>query len=199
MTTERVMLAALDAFAASGFDAMSVRELNDSLGVSHNYLHRRFGSKLELWRAVVDHWIGGVNRELLALVDEAGQMADPLEVLREVIVRFVTLNCRQPQLFRLMNIEASIEGERLDYLFERFIEPTSRRFEQLFDELAPEVNRQSMPPATLFFLLAHGATAPAGHVALASRLSGEDPTSPTAIDRHAGAVADLFIDGLRER
>ncbi|MEZ5225726.1 MAG: TetR/AcrR family transcriptional regulator [Acidimicrobiales bacterium] len=116
---------------------MSVRDLNETLGVSHNYLHRRFGSKLDLWRAVVDHWIGGVDDELHAIADRATPGDDPLEVLHRVIVAFVTINCRQPALFRLVNTEASLPGERLDYLHDRYIGPSARGLAALVARLAP--------------------------------------------------------------
>src|ERR1700733_11332497 len=53
-----VLEAALKAFADNGYDAMSVRELNRSLGVSHNYIHKRFGSKEALWQAAIDYGLG---------------------------------------------------------------------------------------------------------------------------------------------
>ncbi|MEZ5376620.1 MAG: TetR/AcrR family transcriptional regulator [Acidimicrobiales bacterium] len=193
-----IMQAALDAFAAKGFDSMSVRDLNETLGVSHNYLHRRFGSKLDLWRAVVDHWIGGVDDELHAIADRATPGDDPLEVLHRVIVAFVTINCRQPALFRLVNTEASLPGERLDYLHDRYIGPSARGLAALVARLAPTGAFDSVAPTSLFFLLAHGATAPAAHGPLVAKLTG-DELSSEAIDAHARWVADLVVDGLRPR
>src|SRR6266567_2386231 len=97
-----------------------VRQLNQQLGVSHNLLNRRFGSKEQLWRATVDRWIGEVVAELAAEIpDDEG---DPLETLRRLIVRYIDVQARRPELARLMNIESSIDGPRLRYLFDQFIE-----------------------------------------------------------------------------
>jgi AcrR family transcriptional regulator len=52
-SSDEIFLAALRAFATRGYDGTSVRELNQQLGVSHNLLNRRFGSKEQLWRATV--------------------------------------------------------------------------------------------------------------------------------------------------
>ena len=49
---------ALRAFATHGYDGVSVNALSRELGVSHNLLHQRFGSKLALWHAAVDWGFG---------------------------------------------------------------------------------------------------------------------------------------------
>jgi AcrR family transcriptional regulator len=46
---------ALEAFADLGYEGASMRDLCRRLGVSHNLLHQRFGSKDRLWYAAVDH------------------------------------------------------------------------------------------------------------------------------------------------
>jgi AcrR family transcriptional regulator len=50
-TEDEVLAAALRAFATHGFNGVSVRTLSRELGVSHNLLHQRFGSKENLWPA----------------------------------------------------------------------------------------------------------------------------------------------------
>ena len=47
--------AALVSFAELGYEGTSVRDLCRQLGVSHNLIHQRFGSKDDLWYAAVDH------------------------------------------------------------------------------------------------------------------------------------------------
>src|SRR5260370_852516 len=120
-SSDEILLAALRAFADRGYDGTSVRELNQQLGVSHNLLNRRFGSKEQLWRATVDRWMGEVVAELAAEIpDDAG---DPLETLRRLIVRFIDVQARRPELARLMNIQSSIHGPRLRYLFDPLTRP----------------------------------------------------------------------------
>jgi len=95
-SSDEILLAALRAFATRGYDGTSIRELNQQLGVSHNLLNRRFGSKEQLWRATVDRWIGEVVAELAtAIPDDA---TDPLETLRRLIVRFIEVQARRPEI-----------------------------------------------------------------------------------------------------
>src|SRR6201987_5758903 len=118
-STDEILLAALRPFAARGYDGPSVRELNQALGVSHNLINRRFGSKERLWRAAVDRWFGELVDALAPSANLAGT-GDPLERVREFVVTFIEVNARRPEMARLMNVEASLGGPRLDYLFERF-------------------------------------------------------------------------------
>jgi AcrR family transcriptional regulator len=52
---DAVLRRGLTAFAELGYDDASVRELAGRLGVSHNFINTRYGSKAAFWRAVVDH------------------------------------------------------------------------------------------------------------------------------------------------
>jgi TetR/AcrR family transcriptional regulator len=169
-----------------------VRELNRALGVSHNLINRRFGSKERLWRATVDRWFG----ELLEALDPTANLdggGDPVERLRDFVVTFIEVNARRPEMARLMNVEASVGGPRLDYLFERFIAPCLLPAAALGMQLQVEGRIRPAPVGTLFFLIAHGATAPAAHRPLAVLLGVADPTDPETVHLHARAVAELLI------
>src|SRR3979411_1069084 len=86
-TLEQILDAAFRAFATYGYDGVSVRTLNRELGVSHNLIHQRFGSKQGLWYAAVDRAFGQQVTELATGVDPT--VADPLDQLNYAIRRFV--------------------------------------------------------------------------------------------------------------
>jgi TetR/AcrR family transcriptional regulator len=109
------------------------------------------------------------------------------------VVTFIEVNARRPELARLMNIEASLGGPRLDYIFERFITPCLLPAAALGTKLEAEGRMRPVPMGTLFFLIAHGATAPAAHQPLAALLGIADPTDPATVRIHARAVAELLI------
>jgi AcrR family transcriptional regulator len=190
-SSDEIFLAALRAFATRGYDGTSVRELNQQLGVSHNLLNRRFGSKEQLWRATVDHWIGDVVAELATVIsDDEG---DALETLRRLIIRFIEVQARRPELARLMNIESSIDGPRLRYLFDQFISPWAATADHLTEELVAAGRIRALPPGTLYFLVAYGATGMAAHPPFAKLVGVTDPTDPAVIHAHAVAVAELML------
>jgi TetR/AcrR family transcriptional regulator len=191
-TRDEILLVALRSFADLGYDGTSVRELNRTLGVSHNLINRRFGSKERLWTATVDRWFGDLVDALdpMTTLDGAG---DPVERLRGFVVTFIEVSARRPEMARLMNGEASRGGPRLDYLFGRFIAPCLLPAAALGTKLQAEGRIRPVPVGTLFFLIAHGATAPAAHRPLAALLGVADPTDPEAVRMHARAVAELLI------
>ncbi len=192
LSEEEVLDLALDAFAAKGYDGMSVRDLNKDLGVSHNLVHRRFGSKLDLWKATVDRAFTQFSDRLNAVLDsiEPGQ---PLDAFREFIVTFIEVSAERPELWRVMMMEGAIEGPRLDWLWERHVRPFGRRMRSVVGALEGGERYTRTPQSTMFFLLAHGATAGASHRPTAMRLDHEDPTDPDVLRRHANVVADLLL------
>ncbi len=190
-SSDEILLAALRAFATRGYDGTSVRELNQQLGVSHNLLYRRFGSKEQLWRATVDRFIGEVVAELAAAVPD--DETDSLETLRRLIVRFIEVQARRPEIARLMNVESSIDGPRLRYLFDKFIGPWAATADRLTEELVAAGRIRALPTGTLYFLVAYGATGMAAHPPFAKMVGVADPADPAVIHAHAVAVADLVL------
>jgi|HigsolmetaAR201D_1030396.scaffolds.fasta_scaffold06574_4 AcrR family transcriptional regulator len=192
VTEEQILTAALRSFAAHGYQGTSVRDLNAELGVSHNLIHRRYGSKANLWRATVDRFFGELVAELDPVLD-AIEPGAPLEAFRPFIVTLIEASATRPDLMRIMFVEAAAESERLDYVWERHVRPLLRRIDAVVRTLRDADGYTSLPPATLFFLLAHGATGPASHPPVARRLGMPAPTDPAVLRAHANAVADLLL------
>ena len=80
---DQILAAALHAFATYGYEGTSIRTLNRELGVSHNLINQRFGTKAALWRAAVDRGFEPVRYELMSSVDPT--ISDPLAQLNQVI------------------------------------------------------------------------------------------------------------------
>lgn len=198
VSIDDILLAALRAFAERGYDGMSVRELNAQLGVSHNLISERIGRKDDLWRAVVDRFVGEQSEPLAELArSAAGTVAQRLDALRALWTQMIESNSRRPELLRMMMIEASIDGPRLDYLYEHFVRPASLAMGELYASLVADGALRPLPASTLFFLLAHGATGPSGHGPLAAKLGTPDASDPAWVHRHAAAVVGALLDGLR--
>src|ERR1700736_2105927 len=81
-----LMRAAAEAFSVQGYDGVSLRMINGRLGMSHNHLYQRFGSKAQLWRAVID-WAFGPLVAHLERADHEDE--DPMDRLRELIRSFI--------------------------------------------------------------------------------------------------------------
>ncbi len=182
--------AALVDFAEQGFDGTSVRSLCRRLGVSHNLIHERYGTKDELWRRAVDHGFSTLAADLVAAA--AGRPADPYERLRAILVRYVEATAQRPELIRIINYEAIHPGERLDHLFTNYLEPAHRVADAALTLLEAEGRARRIPAATLHFLIGHGAGGLASLPALSGRFDDADPDPVT----QATDAVDLVLRGI---
>src|SRR5271157_2322274 len=114
VSVDVMLAAALRSFATHGYDGVSVNALGRELGVSHNLLHQRFGSKDGLWHAAVDWGFGGMAQEVAMAVDPT--VTDPLDQLAAIFRRFLHASAERPELVGLMNLEGREGTERLTYL-----------------------------------------------------------------------------------
>ena len=102
-----LLQAALEAFAETGYDGTSVRELSRRLGVSHGLLTARFGSKEGLWFAAMEHALAEAERTWREVADSPE--LDDLEALRRALVRQVIFSAEHPQVLRIMSHEGAID------------------------------------------------------------------------------------------
>ncbi|MEA2682477.1 MAG: hypothetical protein QOK05_805 [Chloroflexota bacterium] len=191
---DEILDAALRAFATHGYDGVSVRTLNRELGVSHNLIHQRFGSKQSLWYAAVDRAFSQQITELATGFDPT--LVDPLDQLNHAIRRFVRYSAERPELLGLMNIEGRIDTERLDYIYSTYIAPALAPLGRLLDHLRENGRIRPISLRALFFLIAHGAAAPFTLVPLARRFDNMDPLDPDQVAEQAALTADVITSGL---
>ncbi|ROO84508.1 TetR family transcriptional regulator [Actinocorallia herbida] len=193
---EAVLRRGLAAFAELGYAHTTVRELARRIGVNHNFMGDRFGSKLGFWYAVVDF---AVSEAELSYGDDAvlpadGSLPDE-ELLREVVRHFYRTAAHHPHLHRLFAEEAAHESERLAYLFEKYIDPSVRRLRPLLTRLSRAGRLPRASQHVLFFAVI-GPTLGMTHAPLARRLGRPDDPSITDLERYADRLADVVLAGL---
>ena len=194
-TLEQILDVAFRAFATYGYDGVAVRTLNRELGVSHNLLHQRFGSKQRLWYAAVDRAFSQQITQLATAFDPT--LTDPLDQLNHAIRRFVHYSAEHPERLGLMNIEARVDSERLDYIYDNYVAPALAPLGRLIDYLQEEGRIRPISLRALFFLIAHGAAAPFTLAPLARHFDDTDPLAPDQVAEHAALTADVITSGLR--
>jgi AcrR family transcriptional regulator len=194
-TVEQILDAAFRAFATYGYDGVAVRTLNRELGVSHNLIHQRFGSKERLWYAAVDRAFGQQVTELATAFDQT--LTDPLDQLNHAIRRFVSYSAERPELLGMMNIEGRVESERLDYIYDNYVGPALTPLGRLLEYLEEEGRIRPISLRALFFLVAHGAAAPFTLAPIARHFDSTDPLDPDQVAEHAALTADVITSGLR--
>ena len=204
-----ILDAALKAFAAQGYDAMSLRALNADLGLSHGTISQRFGSKERLYFAAVDlgfatfvEDIDQRRRHLLAGHEGAddrgsegtGNHGDDLGELRATIRAFLGAALLRPELGRLMNQEGLQQTRRLDHIVGLVILPMLETVGILLDRLHANGRIRPVTARALFFLVTHGAEAPYTLAALSAAFDPVD--GPLDPERHADDMTDLIMRGI---
>jgi AcrR family transcriptional regulator len=186
---DRILSAALAAFAERGFDGATTREIAAAAGVPQGLVTYHYASKQALWEAAVDWLFGQVALELASAADALRDL-DPVTRLRAAMKRFVRFAARHPELQRFMTHEGSHDGPRLRWLVQRHVRP-------LFDQ-SIAVIREALPgvdPVHFHYALL-GATSHAFAVAPEFTLvTGRDALAAATVEAHAGSVVDWLIDG----
>jgi AcrR family transcriptional regulator len=133
----------LEAFAELGYEAVSVRQLNERLGMGHTFIHDRFGSKEAFWQAVMESAIRHLTDEATAALDRE-QPPDDLAWLIASVRSFHQAAARRPHLTRVIDYEAGLDSPRLAYLY-TLMRPLDNVARPVFDRLVAEGTLRDIP------------------------------------------------------
>jgi AcrR family transcriptional regulator len=111
LTRERLLLAAVRAFSARGFEGVSVREIERRAKVNRGLVGYHFGSKDQLWKGCVDWLMAGCHAEMQRYSDRLRVVSGP-ERQRVLLTAFVEFVSRRPEFFRMLVIEGAEASER---------------------------------------------------------------------------------------
>jgi len=140
---DEILQRGLEAFAELGYEAVSVRQLNERLGMGHTFIHDRYGTKEAFWRAAMEHAIRQVTDEVAAALGKEPP-GDDLAGLIASVRAFHQANARRPHLNRVMNYEAGRDSPRLNYLF-TLMSPLNDAGRPVFDRLVREGTLRDIP------------------------------------------------------
>jgi AcrR family transcriptional regulator len=188
------MAAAIEAFSVHGYNGVSLRTVNDQLGVSRNLLYQRFGSKANLWRAAVDWAFSNLLEHLETADDES---ADPMIRLRMLIRNFIEYSATRPYLARIVTVEGAARTERSEYLYDNYIKPVQSHFMPVFEQLREQGRIKNIPTEIFYFLLTSGGSAPFGQIGLVSLMVPELASADDKQVRvYAENVAEVLLNGI---
>jgi TetR/AcrR family transcriptional regulator len=191
---DEVMAAAIEAFSVHGYNGVSLRTVNDELGVSRNLLYQRFGSKAKLWRAAVDWAFRGLLEYLETADDES---ADPMIRLRLLIRNFIEYSATRPYLARIVTVEGAARTERLEYLYDNYIKPVGSYFVPVFEQLREQGRIKNIPAEIFYFLLTSAGSAPFGQIGLVSLMVPElVPADDKQVRVYAENMAEVLLNGI---
>lgn len=192
---ERILEAALAAFAERGFDGATTRDIATRADVNLGLIKYYFDGKLNLWKSAVDR----AFERLLQSLDGDGEIVpdpDPADALREQIRRTIRFAAANPEFIRLMHDEGKRGGPRMKWLVDRHV----RSLYETTTAVLSAAQAQGAVPKGIALVHLHyillGAVALIFHQAEeCRRLSGLDPSQPEVVEAHAEAVVQLLLRG----
>lgn len=117
LRSDRILPAALACFAQFGFEGANLRQIAAAAEIDVALISHRFGSKMDLWKAVVDDLAASFLHELSAKALAPGA---PLQQALEQLVQVV---CNRREVAMFLVKEVAQQDERFDIFYERLIRP----------------------------------------------------------------------------
>ncbi len=185
----KLIEAATPMFAEQGFDAISVRDIENAAGVKRGVLSYHFGTKDELWREAT-------NALFNPLITALGQR---LEILRDLssrervalLIRFhVRYYAENPLLSRLMSQEARQNTWRIAYLSQHYVGPSVAEVKK---HIADELELTETEFAHWYYIMVSASATIFSFESECEKLFGFNPRTEEAIERHANMLVAMLL------
>ena len=137
-------------FATHGFDAASTRSIAERAGAHQPQINYHFSSKEQLWRDTVDRLFAELDGAL-ATGSPAGPGA--VAVFRDVVERFLRFSAARPALNRVINHEATVPSDRLDWLVETHLQPRFTQVAALWTDVRAAGAGASLAPEEVWAII----------------------------------------------
>jgi TetR/AcrR family transcriptional regulator len=120
---DELLRSATKLFSTKGFEETSLRKIAADANVNMALIKYHFGSKMNLWKAVILK----LSEEVLEFNDfdleEVQDSSDMRDMLGELFDRMVDMTFEHPEFSLFVMNESIQKGERFDHLFEKLIKP----------------------------------------------------------------------------
>lgn len=196
LTREAILDAAEGLFAENGYERTSLSDVGLRAGVSRGTPGYFFGSKTELYRAVLDRCFEDVRAAVRAGRERAlssGQ--SPEAVLAGIVSDYFDFLVSKPNFVRLMEREA-LGGEVPREGVPPHIQAAQEALAAIADELALDPSR-SLDPTHLLLSIMGLCWFPLAHSETLLRALGIEPGDPRFLEQRKRHVIGLVLHGIR--
>ncbi len=177
-------------FSERGFDAVSVRDLENAAGVKRNLLTYHFDDKETLWKAVTDAIFSLMRSEfdqrLKIMREISGQ-----ETLAFIVRFYVYFHARHPELSRLMSQEATRHSWRIQYMIDNHIRPSTLQMEKLVHQTRG-LDRDAF--IHWYYIMISSTSTIFSFAAECQDLFGVDPCEEDRVEAHADMLVGMLLE-----
>lgn len=190
----RIMEAALECFAAFGFEGTSTRAIADRASVTHTLVLYHFDTKEQLWISTIDSVLREYGAEMSEHLAKATKVSDT-EGLRAFIEQFIRVSAARPQIHRIMTMESNQGTSRMEWVIENFLRQHFEQIRGIIHGAQLEGNVRQCDPARLYYMIIGAGGTLFTVYTEYKALTGRDVFSETEILRNIAFLYELvFID-----
>ena len=197
-TRERLVEAALHAFATHGFEGATTRDIARRAGVALAALPYHFTTKEALWRAAADRIFGLLGETFQTRLEGLDGVDLPAR-LRLLLRDFVRFAARHPELHRFMIQEGIRKSPRLAWLVEAHIRPIHDAVRAMLAVAQREGLAPPGRPEHLYYMLIGAASSVYALSAEFELITGRDPSDEALVAEHVAALEHLFFPARKVR
>ena len=132
-TKQAILGAALQEFARKGFDAASIRDIADRLGIQHPLITYHYKTKEVLWQAVAEQIVSEVKEDMDSQTRDL-ENVKPLDRVRAEFRALLHIQHKYPYFHHFMLNESRENGPRLRWLAQNVLAP-------MVNQNIPEIRR----------------------------------------------------------
>jgi AcrR family transcriptional regulator len=188
---EALLKAALKYFSRHGYEAVSLRALALDAGVDMALVARLFGSKADLWLAVIQALAERqqTHMEHVRLIAEQAK-TDPENAMREFILLFTQISFEMPEFPAFFLQEVGNEGPRLDVIIQQLINPFKAECEPIIHAAAVAGVISASQSALFFGMLVSAISLP---MVSPATFSSEPSLTPAFRDEISQQAISIFV------
>ena len=190
-TRRRIISAARRLFATLGFDAVGLRDIASRAKTTHALVRHHLGSKLGIWRAVIEV----ADAEYVAALAPLLAAPATVDVVSEAtvfIVEFVAVSARFPDFTRLLLHEGASRGPRLTHVM-GYLDGAAQRLAPLVSRLHARGLLLQFDATSFFHFLLFAGGAPFAMSPLSQLLLGT-----FSVEAFAARLVAVLIDNAND-
>ena len=191
-----ILDAAVELFAARGFEGASLAAIAAACGVPVPLIVYHFTGKEQLWRDAIDAIYARYEAHFAA--GSAGAPRHGAAFYRGQIAAYINAIAAHPQYMRMLFQEGIHDTPRLAWLVERHQRPFTDRLTALIARAQAEGLLPAVDPVHLKFLLSGAFVMPIVLAAEYRLLDGTDALSPAFVAAHIALCERLLLPGLAD-
>ena len=152
-TKEKILDEALRQFSQKGYDGTNIRELTASLGLVKSSMYKHFGSKEDIWNALLDEMITYYN-EHFGSAENLPPVPDSLDGLVSMTMQMVNFTIHDERVVmtrKLLTIEQFRDERARKLATKHFLTGLTEMFTHIFEGMIDRKLLQSDDPKMLAF------------------------------------------------